>query len=161
MDKLIFSNRPNPVAYLSRHVAVMVVPVFYFETEAFVPLGQRSNKVSDAGKFCLPCGYLDYDESGSEAAVREAYEELGLDLRGLLPDQPWFVQSDPEKDARQNVTLRFGCVVTCDRLPELMIDGHEVVAAEWRNALSAIVANDLAFNHAAIIKQFLKLRKVL
>jgi 8-oxo-dGTP pyrophosphatase MutT (NUDIX family) len=155
MAELQFSNRPNQAVYLSRHVAVMVVPVFQCADMLFVPLGQRSEKVSDSGKFCLPCGYLDYDESGSEAAIREAYEELGLDLRGLLSAQPWFVQSDPSKDARQNVTLRFGCVVDVDRLPDLKIDNSEVVVAEWRTVDHAIAFDDLAFNHAQIIDEYL------
>ena len=80
--KPTFTNTPNKIAYLSRHVAVMVVPVFYCSNTLYVPLGQRSGKVSDSGKWCLPCGYLDWDESAQDAVIREAYEELGLDLRG-------------------------------------------------------------------------------
>lgn len=153
--KPTFTNTPNKVAYLSRHVAVMVVPVFCCGNTLYVPLGQRSGKVSDSGKWCLPCGYLDWDESAQDAVIREAYEELGLDLRGLISDQPWFVQSDPKRDARQNVTLRFGCINFVDKLPDLTIDGSEVVAAEWRTVSTAIGSTDLAFNHAQIVDEYL------
>jgi len=156
MNKPVFSNRPNQAVYLSRSVAVMIVPIFRVNKISWVPLGKRSGKVSDSGKWSLPCGYLDWDESGSEAAVREAYEELGLDLRSLISDHPWFVQSDPEMDARQNVTLRFGCVVDADQLPKLTIDGSEVVSAEWCKLSDAVVRNDLAFNHASIIREFIR-----
>lgn len=155
MTNLTFSNRPNQAVYLSRHVAVMVVPVFDVNNTLYVPLGQRSSKVSDSGKWCLPCGYLDWDESGQDAATREAYEELGLDLRGLLSDQPWYVQSNPSKDARQNVTLRFGCVSVVDRLPNLLIDNAEVISADWKTVAEAIASPNLAFNHAQIIEDYL------
>jgi type II restriction enzyme len=51
--KPTFTNTPNKIAYLSRHVAVMVVPVFYCGNTLYVPLGQRSGKVSDSGKVFL------------------------------------------------------------------------------------------------------------
>lgn len=155
MGKPVFTNRPNQVVHLSRSVAVMVVPVFRRPSGTlWVPLGQRSNKVSDAGKWCLPCGYLDWDESLCEAAIRETYEEIGLDLSGLLPDQAWFTQSDPQMDKRQNVTHRFGCIIDVDELPDLTIDHIEVVAAEWCKVADAVNRNDLAFNHASIIREF-------
>lgn len=42
-------------------------------------LGKR--KGSYAGKWCIPCGYVDYDEDVRTAARRECYEETGLDVR--------------------------------------------------------------------------------
>ncbi|MBM3287075.1 MAG: NUDIX domain-containing protein [Candidatus Eisenbacteria bacterium] len=39
-------------------------------------LGRRS--VSPKGKFCLPCGYVEFDEDHREALVREVAEETGL-----------------------------------------------------------------------------------
>jgi hypothetical protein len=41
-------------------------------------------------------------------------------------------------------------------LPELVIDHSEVVSSEWRTTAEAIHSNDLAFNHAEIIDDFLK-----
>ncbi len=45
----------------------------------------------------LPGGFLDYGESVEEAAVREAKEETGLDLKNL---RQFRVYSDPERDPR-------------------------------------------------------------
>ena len=148
-----FSNRPNAVVYVSRSVAVMVVPIFRVMGSLFVPLGQRAQSVSDSGKFCLPCGYLDWDETGREAAIRETFEEIGLNLSEHLSDQPWFVQSDPAKDARQNVTLRFGAIVDVDDLPALN-PSVEAPFVEWREMHQAIDSTDLAFNHAQIIADY-------
>ena len=36
---------------------------------------------SDDGRWCLPCGWVEPDESPAEAAVREAREETGLVVR--------------------------------------------------------------------------------
>ena len=36
---------------------------------------------ADDGRWCLPCGWVDPNESPAEAAIREAKEECGLDVR--------------------------------------------------------------------------------
>jgi 8-oxo-dGTP pyrophosphatase MutT (NUDIX family) len=157
-----FSNRPSEVVFLSRSVAVMVVPVYLLFNDLFVPLGRRSAAVSDEGKWCLPCGYLDWDETGRDAAIREAWEEIGIDLTGCLGTQPWFVQSDPAQDARQNVTLRFGAIIECPNnehgtptLPTLKTSS-EVESVKWRLVEPSIISDDLAFNHGNIILDFLR-----
>lgn len=38
---------------------------------------------ADDGQWCLPCGWVEPNESPAEAAVREAKEETGLDIRAL------------------------------------------------------------------------------
>lgn len=61
------------------------------------------------GSWCCPCGYLGWDETLKEAAVREVYEETGLELKeeelSLLG-----IDDDPEAN-RQNVTVRFYCEI--------------------------------------------------
>jgi ADP-ribose pyrophosphatase YjhB (NUDIX family) len=47
-----------------------------FNAEGQILLMQRS----DNAKWCLPCGWLDPDESPAEAAVRETREETGLEV---------------------------------------------------------------------------------
>jgi 8-oxo-dGTP diphosphatase len=150
-----FQNKPNQAVFISRSVAVLVVPIYKYEGLYLVPLGKRSNKVSDAGKWCLPCGYLDWNESAYEAAIREAWEELGLDLSAYLPEQPWYVNSDPNADDRQNVTLRFGAVIECETLPVLKTS-EEVDEAMWCLIEAAIKSTNLAFNQNQVIHEFLK-----
>ncbi len=38
---------------------------------------------ADDGQWCLPCGWVEPNESPAEAAVREAKEETGLDIRPI------------------------------------------------------------------------------
>ena len=62
-------------------------------------------------KMCVPCGYLDWDETMYEGMMREVYEESSL----YLPDykkylmfnygeQPFRVKDKPKEDKRQNVS---------------------------------------------------------
>jgi len=41
-------------------------------------LGRRAAGVSYAGQWCIPCGYVEYDEDVTDAVKREFYEETGL-----------------------------------------------------------------------------------
>jgi 8-oxo-dGTP diphosphatase len=55
------------------------------EQEGKVVLVRRA-VVPAIGSWCLPSGFVEYDESAAEAAVRECLEETGLQVRltGLL-----------------------------------------------------------------------------
>jgi 8-oxo-dGTP pyrophosphatase MutT (NUDIX family) len=161
-----FNNRQNPVVYVSRSVAVAIVVIYWVDGMPWVPIGLRSDKVSSSGEWCLPCGYLDWDESGGAAAAREIYEELGLDLRDdLVEAQPWFVQTDPAGDARQNVTLRYAHERVVDELPAL-IPSDESTEVRWVG-LDQLIQIDhaeyfrLAFGQNALIRSYLRLRQSL
>jgi 8-oxo-dGTP pyrophosphatase MutT (NUDIX family) len=153
-----FKNRPNQCVWISRSVAVLAVVFFRHQNRTFVPLGKRSvHCPTGVGKYGLVAGYLDWDESASEAVIREVWEELGIDLRELGKpvagdlNQPYYVFSDPNEDAAQNVTLRFLCVFEVEQLPQLK-PSPEVESAEWV-AVDKAISMDLAFNHAEIIKE--------
>lgn len=58
------------------------------------------------GKYCLPCGYLDFDETLIQAVARELKEETGV----TLPNSDFKLLSfsdDPKADKRQNVTFKY------------------------------------------------------
>jgi ADP-ribose pyrophosphatase YjhB (NUDIX family) len=90
--------------------------IFIYGIAGFrVLITQRSNKMMDeAGKFGVPCGYMDWEETGYLGMMREVYEETSF----YMPDyekylifnndkQPFFVKDDPTKDKRQNVSLLY------------------------------------------------------
>jgi len=64
-----------------------------FDNEGRILLHQRA----DDRRWCLPCGWLEPNESPQEAAVREAWEETGLHVRPVQlvgvytrpPDPAW------------------------------------------------------------------------
>lgn len=154
-----FSNRPNQCVWISRSVAVLGILFFEYDCQIYVPLAKRSPSCpNEVGKFGLPVGYLDWDESASEALAREVWEELGLDLQPLGQpylgslEQPYYVFSDPNGDEKQNITLRFNCTFKVDKLPKLT-DSIESEDAQWFLMEDAIDL-DLAFNHAEILREF-------
>ena len=65
------------IQYRNPTVGVAVV----VRREAAVLLGRRSPGSSYAGRWCIPCGHVEWDEDVREAAVREFAEETGLQVR--------------------------------------------------------------------------------
>ena len=54
-------------------------------------------------------GYLDYNETTKQAAIRETYEETGVRLSHA---KYWSFNDNPEKDDLQNVTFRYYSIIT-------------------------------------------------
>lgn len=115
---------------------------------------KRGNKMTHPGKYCFPCGYLDWDETVPEAASREIYEESGLEI-------PWqdleFIQldSDPKKFG-QNVSVHFVHYYTANEEINLKnVDSGEVESAKWFD-IDEAEKLDWAFDHLERIKSLVK-----
>ncbi len=65
------------VQYRNPTVGVAVVVV----EKGRILLGLRAPEVSFGGKWCIPCGHLEWNEEVHIAAIREFYEETGLLVR--------------------------------------------------------------------------------
>jgi len=179
----VFKNRHNlshnvgdRLVWESRSAAVNgVVAVFLHNHEyPFILVSERGPKAADyQGLMNVVAGYLDWDESGTEAIYREIWEETGLDLERfaymnkqtiIFKDNlmnPWHVNTNPSEN-RQNISLRYGIVLerTDDLLPELSLKHNEVVGevskAFWM-PLNEIDNYKWAFNHDQVIKDYIKL----
>lgn len=178
-----FNNRDNErvtlsdgrVVFLSRSTAVVVCVICMVDGVPHVLMGERGEAVDHSGKWCMPCGYLDWDETLDEAVVREAFEETGLDLTSIPENKvlyydrriPHDVISSPDEN-RQNIANIFG-VVFNGPLPKLdpsaAIASKEVAQAEWVK-LSTIptlediespLKNMFAFKHDQRIHAFAEL----
>lgn len=68
--------------------------LLYCPEDNTVFLIKRSGSVSNSGKWCVPGGHVEEGESFSQAALREANEEVG----GLPPRQELGVESFNEDD---------------------------------------------------------------
>jgi len=103
--------------WLSRANAVVAVVLGIHMDNIFVLAEKRSSTMMDApGLWAVPSGYLDWDESGWEAVVRELYEETSFYVpkyeNNLITDndqQPFFVRSDPGEN-RQNIAMSY-CLI--------------------------------------------------
>lgn len=112
---------------------------------------ERGEEAADfRGMWNCTCGYLDYDETTKECAVRECFEETGvkLPIESLI-----FIgyEDDPVKANRQNVTFRFAAKiedhVTSDfKFSKEHNEGKEVGKIAWVK-VKDIDNYEWAFNH--------------
>lgn len=108
--------------------------------------------------WALPGGFIDEGERVERAAVREALEETGLDVRleALL-----YVYSDPSRDPRQH-TMSVVFTATAEGAPEGLddaLEARQVPIQQLRTLLAEEPALldglPLAFDHAAILRDYL------
>ena len=112
---------------------------------------ERGEEAADfRGMWNCPCGYLDFDETTKECAVRECFEETGvkLPIESLI-----FIgyEDDPVKANRQNVTFRFAAKIedriTSDfKFSKEHNEGKEVGKIAWVK-VKDIDNYEWAFNH--------------
>lgn len=149
--------------WISRSVAVCMALIVETEDDSCVVITKRGKGCPDeVGKWCLPCGYLDYDETIPEAASRELYEETGLEIH---PDR-WKlldIDSDP-KSNKQNVTHVYyskiymsqddfyARVNTSNNEPDEVDDIYLLSILSYIHKLDKEI---LAFNHSDLIKKLI------
>jgi 8-oxo-dGTP pyrophosphatase MutT (NUDIX family) len=112
----------------SRKEAAVLILIFPDEAgEALLILTERSpGEHRHAGQISLPGGGVDDDDESIEAAaLREAYEEVGLDL-----DEPGLrIQGIlPAMDVRVSGFMVHPVVAFADHEPDLTPDGYEVAS---------------------------------
>ena len=157
-------NRPNKsyitedgVIWHGRNVAVVGVVIAVFKDEAYILLTKRSETMEDApGRWCLPCGYLDWDETLEEAIEREILEETKLNLVDYRKNTSVFIpnariNSDP-KSNRQNVSITSVYLLEdLEELPKVELT-NETSEVEWCLAdPKNLKEKDLVFNHYNVI----------
>lgn len=163
-----FKNVPNKsynidgkIIWDSRSVAVVATILANYKNKNYILIGQRGTGAPDSvGKYNIICGYIDKNESGTEAVYREVYEESGLEIEKymIIHDnlkEPWSINTEPTEN-EQNIVLRYGCVLKVDELPILTFEHsepNEVSDLRWIE-YKDIENYDWAFNHNNIIKQF-------
>jgi 8-oxo-dGTP pyrophosphatase MutT (NUDIX family) len=166
-----FNNRPNEelklenrTLWISRSVAIVGIVLGKFRGDTYVLIEERSKTMMDQpGKWCLPCGYIDWDENGLQAITRELYEETFLYLptynRFLLntknPSQPFYVNTEATEN-RQNIVLYYGFVYDFDKeglpLEPLSYINHEISDVRWVK-LNDVNEYGLVFGHDRRIVQ--------
>jgi len=99
--------------------------------------------------WALPGGFVDAGESCETAAVREAKEELSVDVRLL---KQFGVYSDPSRDSRMHT---ISVVFIAEQMNSETIKGaDDARIARWFN-VDSMPWDDLCFDHQQIIKDYL------
>lgn len=142
----------------SRSMAVVAIVIFtnLNTGEVSVIANKRGKGTPDfQGKWNIPCGYLDWDETTKEAASRELFEETGIKI---YPND-WELLSinDDPKESHQNVTFRYitYCMGTdISRLGRFKQTGGELNEVEEIKLINLdnIEDYDWAFNHYNLLK---------
>ena len=150
--------------WISRSIAAVVCIIAKDKSgNKYVLAVQRGKGTPDpeyVGKYCMPCGYLDYDETVAQAAQREVKEETGLTFP-VTDFKLVTINDNPFDDKRQNVTFRY--LVKSDILVnelELMFTTKNSEKDEVSEIRFIKVSNielyEWAFNHETLIKEIIK-----
>jgi 8-oxo-dGTP diphosphatase len=87
---------------------------------------QRSARQFGAGKWCFPCGYVEWGEDIREAARREAREEAGVEV--TLGD-PIHVETNLHQPDRPTVGIWFAATMVDPHATP--VAGDDAVAVGW------------------------------
>ncbi|MDR3647041.1 MAG: NUDIX domain-containing protein [Candidatus Babeliales bacterium] len=120
----------------------------YSQGQLMVALIERKNEPFK-GKWAIPGGFVEGDETVDEAAARELQEETGL--HDIYLEQ-FHVFSDPERDPRGRViTVAFFALINSDQIE--LVATEDALEAKWYPAYNI---PDLAFDHNAIYEKALE-----
>lgn len=120
--------------------------------------GKRGKGCPDeVGKWNLPSGFIDYNETINGSASRETKEECGLNI----PENAWrinSVNSNPNDNPRQTISFRMVVEWKPEYGTEFSTENSEpdeVDEVRWIG-LEEVEKLDWAFHHEKIAKRFLK-----
>ncbi len=143
--------------WVARNIAVSCFVFTSIDGVWHVLANKRGDGTPDyQGYWNAPCGYLDYDETTSEAAMREVYEETGVKLNKVT----FFEFDDSPCDNHQNVTFKYYSIISDPQLVNISVNNrggeiNEVKDIKWI-PITKIFNYNWAFNHDEIIIDFIK-----
>lgn len=138
--------------WVSRSIAVAIF-VYNPLKKAVLAVKRGEGCPDNIGKWCCPCGYLDYNETVMQAAYRELHEETGTNADDVSELQLFKINDEPS-DEKQNVTFIYKCIHYNieNNLTTEFSEPNEIQEIKWI-PIKDIDNYDWAFNHNLIIKE--------
>lgn len=133
-----------------RHVVVHAI----VEKAGCLLLEKRTGDILESGKWGLPSGFLDRDETLEKGVLRELLEETGWTGRIV---SLFRINSRPDRphEDRQNVAVEF-IVSPIEKIKE---GDHESSKVEWIPIEKLMPFDRFAFDHGETIRLYLEYRK--
>lgn len=134
--------------WISRHVAVTCFVFAPVNGEWCVLANKRGSNTPDfQGYWNCPCGYLDFNETTAQAAMREVYEETGVVLNKV---SLWYISDKPDEN-RQNIVFRYYAILpkACELNKDSNARGgeqNEVEDCDWI-PIRMLPLYKMAFDH--------------
>lgn len=125
------------------------------EMDGKILLGKRAGDILETGKWGLPGGFLDRDETAEEGVLRELQEETGWEGEVV---SLFRINSKPDRthdEGRQNVVFEF-IVKPIRKVGE---PDWEQSKVEWIPIDKLLPKDQLAFDHGESIELYVKYRK--
>lgn len=132
-----------------RHVVVHAI----VEDNGKLLLVKRTGDLLESGKWSLPSGFLDRDETASQGIIRELKEETGWDSEIISLFRVNTNPNRPHED-RQNVSLDF----LVKPLKKTGMPDGENSKIEWIPIEKLLPLSEFAFDHGKSIGYYLKYR---
>jgi ADP-ribose pyrophosphatase YjhB (NUDIX family) len=133
-----------------RHVVVHAI----IEKDGKLLLEKRTGDLLESGKWSLPSGFLDRDETAAEGIVREVKEETGWETTVISLFRINTKPDRPHED-RQNVAMEF----LVRPIKKTGTQDTESSKIEWIPIEKLIPLSDFAFDHGETIGLYLTYRK--
>ena len=134
-----------------RHVTV---DALVFNQKEQILLIKRNMKLSEGGKWALPGGYADRDETLIEGAAREIMEETGWKVKNIellrIVDSP----NRPKED-RQNIAFFY----TAEAVEKTGEPDWESDDVKWFDLSYLPTETEMAFDHLENIRFYLEQSK--
>lgn len=130
-----------------RHVVVHALVV----KDDSILLVKRAGDLLESGKWSLPGGFVDRDETAPQAVLRELMEETGWS--GVVTDL-FRVNTNPHRphEDRQNIALEY----LIRPLEKIGVPDHEQSKIEWIPFDKLLPSNQFAFDHGESINLVVK-----
>ena len=133
-----------------RHVVVDTIVL----KEDKILLVKRTGKLLEGGKWSLPGGFVDRDETTAQAAAREVLEETGWQVTSLVLLR---INDDPDRprEDRQNISF----VYFCTAMKKTGDADWEADGQKWFGWDELPSDEKIAFDHAENIRLYRKYLK--
>lgn len=152
----VTAKEDNKQYWISRPIAVVALLFFLKDEKLYLPFVKRGQGMElYPGCWALVSGFLDFGESAGQGLRREVWEELGLDLQDyfVIPAQPTWVETEPNPEENDTISLRYCLFRTIEELPKLKPPrSPEVEEAQFIDYDDLHLYYPLAFNHVELVK---------